>query len=456
MTKSFTAASVLLLIQDRSSSSDTHRLTTPLTLQTPLSSLINFAVPDNSVTVHATLEDALSHRTGMPRHDLSYGGPGFTLSDMVRHMRYLPLTAELRQKFQYCNMMYSAVGFAVEKLSGMWLGTFFRQRIWHPLEMNSTFLSLEDAKRAEKETGSALAKGYYFENSTGYHEQTYFESGPSSGAGAIISTALDFAKYLRALIIEHHFLSKDSYKQLRTPRSIIDWESLGMSFTGPVSYSLGWMISVHRDRVVIHHSGSVPGFGSNMAYLPQEKWGVVAMVNADLDGSMLVQHVTFELMDRFLKTPVGDRVDWIKETEKYFRKKKEAFEGARSRLFPKAPAKGSKGIVSPALLLEKYAKRYFHKGYGEVELKFAELEAGKEKFLYADVANKTLSHRLTMEHVNGEHFLVWMKGLGNTSNLECQAMRGEFRIGSDGRVAEMGIGYEPAMEEEKIWFSMIS
>ena len=456
MTKSFTAASVLLLIQDSSSSTDAHRLPTSLTLQTPLSSLIDFAVPDSYITTHATLEDALSHRTGMPRHDLSYGGPGFSLSDMVRHMRYLPLTAELRQKFQYCNMMFSAVGFAIENLTGMWLGTFFRKRIWGPLEMDSTFLSLEDARRAEKETGSVLAQGYYFRNGTGYREEMNFESGPSAAAGAIISTVLDFAKYLRAFMIEHPFLTKESYKQLRTPRSIIDWETPGVAFTGPASYSLGWMIGVHRDRVLIHHSGSVPGFGSNMAYLPQEKWGVVAMTNVDHDASMLAQQATFELMYRFLKTPMGDRVDWINETEAYFRRKKQAVEGARSQLFPMAPTKGSKDIISPALLLEKYAGRYFHKGYGEVGLKFSELEAGKGKSLYADVVNKTLPHRLTMEHVNGEHFLVWMKGLGNISDVDNQPMRGEFRIGSDGRVVEMGIGYEPAMEEEKVWFSTIS
>ena len=31
----------------------------------------DFVRPDEYTTFHATIEDALSHRTGMPRHDLS-------------------------------------------------------------------------------------------------------------------------------------------------------------------------------------------------------------------------------------------------------------------------------------------------------------------------------------------------------------------------------------------------
>jgi CubicO group peptidase (beta-lactamase class C family) len=119
MTKSFTAAAIMMLIEDSVNES------IPLKLETRVSSLIDFVVPDDYVTVHATLEDALSHRTGMPRHDLSYGGPNFTLQDMVHNLRYLPLTAEIRQKWQYCNMMFSVLSLIIEKLSGKWLGTFF-------------------------------------------------------------------------------------------------------------------------------------------------------------------------------------------------------------------------------------------------------------------------------------------------------------------------------------------
>jgi len=84
--------------------------TSPLTWQTPIFTLIpsDFILPSDYATLHLTLEDAASHRNGMPRHDYSYAGPGFSVRDVVRSLRYLPMTTEPRTLFQYCNMMYVA------------------------------------------------------------------------------------------------------------------------------------------------------------------------------------------------------------------------------------------------------------------------------------------------------------------------------------------------------------
>jgi CubicO group peptidase (beta-lactamase class C family) len=116
-----------------------------LAWDTPISSLIrdDFVLPDPYFTEHITIEDALSHRTGMPRHDFSYGGTNENgekrgLRDLVRSLRHLPLTAPLRTKFQYCNMMYVTVSYVIETLTGVWLGDFLKDNIWEPLGMNST------------------------------------------------------------------------------------------------------------------------------------------------------------------------------------------------------------------------------------------------------------------------------------------------------------------------------
>ena len=73
---------------------------------TPISSLIrdDFVLENDYATTHTTIEDALSHRTGMPGHDFSYAGHKdghkATPRDIVRSLRYLPMTAELRTTFQ--------------------------------------------------------------------------------------------------------------------------------------------------------------------------------------------------------------------------------------------------------------------------------------------------------------------------------------------------------------------
>jgi CubicO group peptidase (beta-lactamase class C family) len=447
-TKSFTAAAIMMLIADSTNTS------TPLKLETRISSLIDFVVPDDYVTVHATLEDALTHRTGMPRHEASYGGPNFTLQDTVYRLRYLPMTAEIRQKSQYCNMMFAVLTAIIEKISGKWLGTFFRDRIWGPLEMKETFLSLQDAKRAQTERGLNLAKGYYFENTTGkYHEEMYMQTAPLSGAGAIISTVNDFAKYLRAMITEHPILSKESYKQLRTPRAILASEAVA-PFSPPLLYALAWTVGNYRDTQIIHHSGSVLGFGSYMAFVPGRKWGVVVMANSDTNSNVLTEELTFEVLDRLFGTPAsGERMDWVKKHDNALRQRREVIEKARERLYPNAPPKGSKAITSPGLRLDQYVGTYWHPGYGEVRMETGTPNGGSEKVLFADVANKTLPHRLVFEHVNGEHFISYFQPLTKyMSNIVENAVPAEFRIGSDSNVVEMGIRYEALMKDEKIWF----
>lgn len=57
---------------------------------------------------------------------------------MVRSLRYLPLTKGLRERYQYCNVMFVVVSYVVERVSGMWLGDFLRERVWEPLGMKST------------------------------------------------------------------------------------------------------------------------------------------------------------------------------------------------------------------------------------------------------------------------------------------------------------------------------
>lgn len=55
------------------------------------------SMTDGCVPQHITIEDALCHRTGYPRHDLSIANDTV---ELIRSFRHLPLSAEPRTKFQ--------------------------------------------------------------------------------------------------------------------------------------------------------------------------------------------------------------------------------------------------------------------------------------------------------------------------------------------------------------------
>ena len=86
-TKAFVAAGLSLLIDEGKDYSN-------LQWTTPISQLIrdDFLLADGYSTHHVTLEDAASHRTGLPRHDFSYKGGNQTVRDVVWSLRFHPLT----------------------------------------------------------------------------------------------------------------------------------------------------------------------------------------------------------------------------------------------------------------------------------------------------------------------------------------------------------------------------
>lgn len=346
-TKSFTAAAVSLLIDDSVNSSES------LFWQVPLAKLIreDFVLADEYATAHATIEDALSHRTGMPRHDLTYGGSNVTVQDVVQNLRNLPMTAEIRTRFQYCNMMYIVVSHFIEKWTGMWLGDFLRIRIYEPLNMSSTFFSLSDAKKSGASGGPTLATPYYWINRTKTHQAIPPLDAPQeSGCGATISNVLDYTKWLRAMMTMSAPLSLAGHQALRSPRIIsspITQEETG--FRGSDTYALGWQVSNYRGEVMNWHSGSVPGFNSVMIYFPRLQWGVTMMAN----GGEAIQTLLFRLIDDMMEIPEKERFDWAPVLEGIKLKALEILKNGRHLGYPNAPKE--RDSIPLSLPLESYA-----------------------------------------------------------------------------------------------------
>lgn len=269
-TKSHTAAALSLLIDNDSS----------VTWTTPMSQLMreDFVLSDGWATAHVTVEDALSHRTGYPRHDLS-----IVTNDargVVRTLRDLPMSAEPRTTFQYNNMMWAAAGYLVSVLSGCGLGDFFRTYLWGPMGMNETFLG--DWDPLFEPSGLKIADGYYWVNSSGRYvkqppETTSFAVRADEGAGAVVSNVLDYTKYLRVMMAEAGPVSKAGHRELKSPRSFHDFHQ--DLFVGPVTYGLGWMSGVFEGHEVFYHTGTVTPFVTFMMMVPSKNYGIVVMAN---------------------------------------------------------------------------------------------------------------------------------------------------------------------------------
>ena len=281
----------------------------------------------------------------MPRHDLSLEGYRTTVRDVVRKLRHLPMTAEPRAKWQYCNMMYIALSHFIETYTGKWLGEILRERIWAPLAMDSTFFSLSDAEAATRTGKTSLARGYLWLNRTReYRSVSYMDSDSVSGAGATISNVLDYAKWLRCMMTRAAPLSPAAHDALQFPRINLPpfpYENTG--FRGVYGYALGWITSNYRGEVMIWHNGGLDGFATMMAYLPRRQWGFAIMTNSGPGGAASHQILSYRLLDDLLGTPDSERMSWSAVIERSFEQETEALKNPARHLYPDTPL-GDKAI----------------------------------------------------------------------------------------------------------------
>lgn len=287
--------------------------------QTTISSILreDFVLQDEWATNHLTLEDAVAHRTGMPRHDQSAsrlvdddgGKRHATVRDVTRNLRNLRLSEEPRVKFQYCNLMYGVLSHVVETVTGRTLGDVMREVIFEPLGMTSTYLSLDDARASPKH----LAAGYYWDQDTGMYvlveDVSVLEHG---GAGAIISNAEDYAKWAKCMLLGEAPFSEAVHRDIRTPRIV----QQGMSGAGGkdvTTYALGWERVLYHGHLMYSHSGGMMAAGSAVVWLPDDKLGLVAFGNTSITSHAVIDTVLYKLIDDKLGIAPGKGKNPAKE-----------------------------------------------------------------------------------------------------------------------------------------------
>ncbi|KUI56636.1 D-aminopeptidase [Cytospora mali] len=349
-TKSFTAAGLSLLI-DNSSDYSSIKWTTPFSSLLPE----EFVLSDEWSTAHITLEDALCHRTGYPRHDLAVGNDTRT---MIRSLRHLPMSAEPRTRFQYNNMMFGAAGYLISKLTGSTLRSFFHRHLWEPMGMNETFLNINDPSL--RDSGLPVADAYWWVNSTREYVRQPMsgeELLADEGAGAVVSNVLDYVKYLRVMMAEAGPISEAGHRELKTPRMFTEFEK-GM-FSGPVTYGLGWMSGIFEGEKVYFHSGTVTPFVASMLMVPSKNYGIVTMANS---YSKVRELVTY----RILYDLFGVEQDRRRDLETQFQHEealaKQALETCAERLYPRIPIPP----IPASVPLVNHTGQYRHAAYGDV------------------------------------------------------------------------------------------
>ncbi len=382
--------------------------------------LPEFRLQDGYASEHATLRDLLSHRTGLPRHDLLWMGGQFNRQELMGRLRYLDMSKELRSAWQYSNLMYTVVGYLVGKVDGSSWEEFTQRRLLDPLGMTGTTLSLASAQA----TGDFSWPYMQIDDDI---ERMPFRDTTSVGpSGSIHSNVLDMAQWLlmnldKGQLSNKRIVSEASMAQLHSPQMIMPGASRYDEVLN-ASYGMGWMIQPYRGHLLVWHGGGIDGFVTQLTLLPREKAGIVVLTNLNINPVPGI--VSYNIVDRLLGL---NEIDWDSRIKAGVARGKAAEEKAQ------AEAEKNRTLdTRPSHPLAEYAGTYEHPAFGDVSVAYE----GDSLTLTTPMVKGRLSHR---------HYDVF----DLTDSVMGVKVRGTvaFTTGLKGTIVSLFVSLQPPGEE---------
>lgn len=131
-----------------------------------------------------------------------------SIEENIKKLAKLPLHHEPGAKFTYSEGL-DVLGYMIEKLSGLPLDRFFKERIFDPLEMEDTYFYLPDSKNERLVAVQAWEDGTWITYpSSPFYDPDYPIKGAKrffSGGGGLSSTAEDYANFLQMYLNQGEF-----------------------------------------------------------------------------------------------------------------------------------------------------------------------------------------------------------------------------------------------------------
>jgi CubicO group peptidase (beta-lactamase class C family) len=379
-----------------------------------------FRLHDRVASELITPRDLVTHRSGLPRHDLVWYNAGLTRKQIVDRLPYLEPSETFRSKFQYNNLMYLTAGYLVERLTGQSWEDAVRTRIFAPLGMTDSNFSVKDSQKAP-------------DFATPYDERDdkvvaipFRDISTIGPAGSINSNVEDMARWLivqthKGKIDEKQVLSEAVLADIHTPHMTTGVPQERKEIM-PAGYALGWGVDDYRGHERVHHGGAIDGFVASTTLFPRDDLGIVVLAN--MGGTGLPEIVTRHLADRLLSQ---SPIDWNGEALGKKAKNKTAAKEAKT----KKDTVRRHG-TSPSHTLDEYAGRYEHAGYGIVKI---ELRDGKLNFAYNNI-------EAPLEHW---HFEVW-NALKNPKDPAFEDQKVQFLTNVKGYVDGLAVSFEPSLK----------
>ena len=363
-TKAFTTAALAMLVDEGKI-----RWDDPVTEHMP-----GFQLYDPYVTREMTIRDLLTHRSGLGlgAGDLMFFPPGnLGRDEIIRRLRFIKPATSFRSAYAYDNLLYIVAGQLIPAVTGKSWDDFVKDRIFAPLGMTNTFTEVAALKNGNDVAAPHNALSGKLE---ALPQEDMDSSAP---AGAIITCVADLAKWMTVqlnggAVGNTRLFSAAQSREMWSAQTILPIAELprdapaAFAATQPNfrAYGLGWDLRDYRGRKLVGHTGSLSGYVSRTALVPELKLGIVILTNQEVTAAHSA--IANTVIDHYLGVPDAD---WV--TAYSARLKKERAEGEDA--VRKAAGQRNPN-TKPALPLASYAGRYRDAWYGDMRI---EEHAGK-------------------------------------------------------------------------------
>jgi CubicO group peptidase (beta-lactamase class C family) len=288
--KTFTATAIALLADEGS-----------IALDTPVRTYLpDFFLQDPVASATLTPRDLLTHRSGLPRHDLFWYQAPFSRDELYGRLRFLEPSGPPRTQWRYNSLMFVVAGRIVEKVSGESWESFVESRILSPLDMRRTLLSAE-----AMETDSDHASPYAMRGGSVRRIPMLRRLSAIAPAGAVQTSVRDLARWLTFHATRSPaLLGEGLWRELHRPQAEMpapDQPEVQQRY-----YALGWIHESYRGHPLVVHNGSIDGFTVHVGFLPESGQGLILLMNRDFATDALMA-LAYSAYDRLLGL---ERLDW--------------------------------------------------------------------------------------------------------------------------------------------------
>eukprot|EP00164_Ancoracysta_twista_P006526 GFYU01009100.1.p1 GENE.GFYU01009100.1~~GFYU01009100.1.p1 ORF type:complete len:603 (+),score=195.53 GFYU01009100.1:16-1824(+) len=343
-----------------------------------------FHLKDMAADMLVTPRDLMSHRTGLPRHDMVImSGPAeASREDLIGRLKHLQANYPIRAKWQYNNMAWMSAGkvasVAYSKKTGKaqtW-EEMLHDLLLGPLGMDDTAANFQEAA----DRTDNLARPAIWNKETQQYEVLFpwedniWGVDKCAPAGAINTSAKDIGKWLKLNLQSGKFdgkqlISAERLNDIHSPHMLT--KSDGHPEFGPPAfpvslmmneYGLGWEVSLYRGMRMVWHNGGTLGHTTLTVLFPDYNIAVATSTATLGDAGSAQFTLILRIVDKLLGLE-----PWLDDESSCTFPCKWLPNAPQCK--PKAPEVGPESPVSTDMDLQEFEGTYFDLGYGKLELK---------------------------------------------------------------------------------------